>query len=320
MSRNAWLVTGGTGFLGSHVVPALQAAGCGVILLVPAWEQKVRSMVGRVPILIGDLAEGDVRLGAAEFDVVLHMAGLAHRTARREEDAALFHKVNAGGTYNLMRALERAKRVPKAFILVSTVAVYGLEAGELVTEDAQRAAADPYGASKREAEDAVMRWCAQFGVRCCILRLPLVAGRRPPGNLGAMVEALRRGRYFRIGNGEARRSMVWAEDVGRILPQAALVEGAYHLTDGWHPSFCELDAALAQAMGRRPPRSVPLAAAQLLARAADVAERLSKRSLPLDTLKLTKMVSTLTFSDQKARNTLGWSPSGVLDHAAEIVS
>lgn len=315
-----WLVTGGTGFLGSHVVPELQAAGCDVVLLVPAWEQKVQKALGHFPVLIGDVADEDVRVGAAQFDVVLHMAGLAHRTARTAEEARLFHKVNAAGTYNLLKALQKARKLPRAFVLVSTVAVYGLEAGELVTEDAERVAADAYGASKREAEDIVMDWCSRLGVRYCILRLPLVAGRRPPGNLGAMVEALKRGRYFRIGRGDARRSMVWAADVGRVLPRAAQAGGIYHLTDGHHPSFRELDTAIATALRRRPPRSLPLGAARILARLGDAGERVFRRPSPLDTAKLLKMTRSLTFSDQKARSMLGWDPSGVLEHVREIAS
>ena len=319
MSLGTWLVTGGTGFLGGHVVPQLQAAGCDVVLLVPSWEQKSRSVFGRVPVLVGDLADEGVSLGASQFDVVLHMAGIAHRSPRTQEEAQVFYKVNAGGTFNLLKALERSKRAPNCFILVSTVAVYGLEAGELVTEDAERAANDPYGASKRQAEDVAMEYCAKLGMRCCILRLPLVAGRRPPGNLGAMVDALRRGRYVRVGGGSAKRSMVWAEDVGRILPRASEAQGVYHLTDGWHPSFRELDEALAKAMGRRPPLSVPHMVVHLLARGGDLGERLLKRTLPLNTAKFAKLVNTLTFSDEKARKDLGWSPSRVLDHAEEIV-
>src|SRR5690606_7779589 len=144
------------------------------------------------------------------------------------------------GTEHLLAALERQARLPEAFVLVSTVAVYGREAGEGLTEATPREAEDPYGLSKRQAEDAVQAWGARHGVRVGIVRLPLVAGTGAPGNLGAMVQAIRRGRYLGIGDGSARRSVVLAADVARVLPAVAERGGTYNLTDGRHPSFAEI--------------------------------------------------------------------------------
>jgi nucleoside-diphosphate-sugar epimerase len=189
----------------------------------------------------------------------------------------------------------------------------------MLDEDTPRQAADAYGASKREAEDLVLNWAARRGAKAAILRLPLVAGPGAPGNLAAMVRAIRAGRYMGIGRGEARRSMVRAEDVADIAPAAARTGGAYHLTDGCHPSFREIESAISAALGQRPPRRLPAPAARVAAAAGDALGVLLPRAWPLNSRVLRKMTSTLTFSDARARTLLGWNPTPVLERIAEVV-
>jgi nucleoside-diphosphate-sugar epimerase len=243
---------------------------------------------------------------------------LAHRVPRTGAEGALFFQVNVEGTKNLLRALERTDKLPEAVVLISTVAVYGREEGMQLDETTPRKAIEPYGASKREAEDFLMAWCSRHGVRAGVVRLPLVAGSNAPGNLGAMVGALRKGTYLGIGSGAARRSMVMASDVAQVLPEVARAGGVYNLTDGYHPSFMEFETALANAMGRRAPRRLPLRVARLGARLGDVVQKTIGINVPFTSRTLTKMSSTLTLSDERARKELGWSPSPVLDHAREL--
>ncbi len=311
MQRRHYLVTGGSGFLGRYIVGGLVAQGEAVTVL------------GRRPVegaayVPGDLCDAQIEPGPA-CDVVVHAAGLAHVVPQTEEESARFFAVNAEGTKRLLHALKRAGRLPQAVVLVSTVAVYGRQTGTLLDEDTPRAASDPYGLSKRMAEDTLTAWGAECGVRTGIVRLPLVAGHGAPGNLGALIEALARGRYLNVGGGAARRSMVRAEDVAAILPEVARVGGVYHLTDGYHPSYAALSAALAEALGRRPPRNLPLPLARLGARLGDAVEAVTGRRVPLSRRTVTKLTSTLTFSDTRARQALGWHPAAVLDHVVDLI-
>ena len=304
------LVTGGLGFLGRHVVRGLEGAGWKVIV------------VDRAPgpaVMIADLAEEAPRLGTQSWGAVFHLAGLAHRVPHSTEEAQEFFRANVGGTENLLRGLEQSGAEVGTVVLVSTVAVYGVESGELLDESVPRLAADPYGASKSQAEDRVTEWCAHRGIRAGILRLPLVAGADPPGNLGAMVRGLCRGRYLGIGDGSARRSLVLASDVAQALPILAERGGTYHLTDGVHPSFRELESALCAAMGRSAPRRIPLGLARAGGWLADAVGGLLGRDLPLSSRVVSKMTSTLTFSDERARRELGWRPKPVVSAAADIV-
>lgn len=299
-------MTGGSGFLGRYFVAALQQRGYDVTVLG-------RRAAGTVAHIPADLEQpGNLPLTGA-FQEVYHAAGLAHITPRTRRESDRFYAVNRDGTRRLLDALDRALRLPEALVLISTVAVYGMEEGDLLDEDTPRTASDPYGASKREAEDLAADWAASRGVRLAVLRLPLVAGKDAVGNLGAMIRAMRQGWYFGVAPGLARRSVVMASDVAALLPQAARSGGVFHLTDGYHPSFAELEREIAAALGRRTPPRLPHWLARLAAAAGDAGQRLLNRPLPLNTRALRRMTATLTFSDHRARTRLSWKPSAVLE-------
>lgn len=302
-----WLITGGTGFLGRHIVQALGPKESTLL---------TRRPVEGFSFEIGDLAGGRIELRKT-YTSVVHAGGLAHKVPKTPEEKTAFFQVNLEGTRKLLTALEA--NPPKAFVFVSTVAVYGVEQGTQLDESAPLQATDPYGESKRLAEEEVSAWCQKRGVFCSILRLPLLTGRLAPGNLGAMVAAIKRGRYLRIGGGQARRSMVRAWDIANALPVIAKSEGIFNLTDGCHPSFAELEATICKATNRPLPKNLPLALAKAGGIAGDIIEKLAGRRFPLTSRVVTKMTSTLTFSDAKARAAFGWSPEPVLSHPEELL-
>ena len=290
-------------------------------LITAGWQV---TALGRTPVagvrsLVVDLMSAGFDLGRQGYDTVVHVAGLAHRDSRSESERERFFRVNVDGTRNLLMALECLPKLPESLVLISTVAVYGRESGSLLEETLPRRAGDPYGASKRQAEDLCIVWCSRHNIRAGIARLPLVVGANAPGNFGKMVRGLARGSYMGIGSGAARHSIVLARDVGDIIPMIAARGGVFHLTDGYHPSFRELEEALCEVLGRRRPRRLPLAAARLGGLIGDGLEALLHLSSPLNSRTFQKMTATLTFSDQKARTALGWRPSRVLDHMVELV-
>lgn len=298
------LVTGGSGFLGRHVLSYLRSGGHQVEVLG-------RSSMANV---VSDLSSGIPSLPSAEYDLVVHAAGKAHVVPRTEAEREEFYQVNVRGTENLLAALEKQDALPHSFVLISTVAVYGLEDGQAIGEDAPRKAEDPYGDSKRHAEDLVLEWGERQGVRVGIVRLPLVVGASAPGNLGKMISAIRKGRYLGIGGGTARRSIVLAEDVARILPIVAEKGGIFNLTDGHHPTFKEIEQVISRVLAKRPPAHLPYSLARLGAVIGDILGK-SGIILPLNSRALSKMTSTLTFDDTRARRMLGWNPRSVLESA-----
>jgi nucleoside-diphosphate-sugar epimerase len=242
------------------------------------------------------------------FDLVIHAAGKAHFVPKTEDEKKQFYDVNVIGTLNLLKGLEESV-VPKQFVFISSVSVYGQEVGLNIAEHSPLSAIDAYGLSKIEAELLVMGWCRKNHVICTILRLPLLVGENPPGNLGAMINAIDKGYYFNIGGGKARKSMVLAEDVAAFIPKVALVGGVYNLTDGYHPDFQELSSAISKQQYKRTPFNLPMSIAKLIGYAGD----LLGNKIPINSLKLKKITSDLTFDDTKARK-IGWKSHEVLEY------
>jgi nucleoside-diphosphate-sugar epimerase len=309
MTSSGCLVTGATGFVGRHLVDAL---GRDTVTALS------RRPLAGCRTVVADLCAPDLSL-PGPFQAVYHAAGHAHVSPRTAREAQRFFEVNVDGLAHVLAALERAGRLPESFVLVSSVAVYGREEGELIEETAPRQALDPYGCSKRIAEDLLADWCSRREVRCTIVRLPLVAGPNAPGNFGSFVRGLRSRRYLGVGNGAARRSIVLAREVGAVLPVLARRGGTYHLTDGDHPTIAALERALAEALARRPPRRLPVPVVAAAARVGDVLQRVSRRPLPLNSRMLRKLTTTLTFSDVRARLEVNWRPSRVIDHGRELL-
>lgn len=289
------LLTGASGFLGAIFYQALQK--------------------NHTVITLGRSKDADITCDLSTelpqlppVDMVIHNAGLAHRVPKTDDEKQAFFRVNEEGTNHLLRSLARLIPLPKTIVFISTVAVYGKEEGQLLSEETMLEGDSPYALSKIKAEKAIMDFGKDHQVSTVILRLPLVVGQDAPGNLGAMIKGIVSGVYFRIGDGATRRSMVLAEDIAALLPQLIDKQGVYHLTDGVHPSFAELENAIAQQAGRKV-KSLPLG---LLKLGAYIGDRIPW--IPLNTYRLKKMTSELTFSDQKARQELGWKPNPVLTY------
>lgn len=289
------LFTGASGFLGHTVRP----------LLEQSYEIKTVGLTDEDDIKVNMARE--VPQLSEQYDVVLHAAGKAHTVPKTAAEKQVFYDVNYQGTVNLCKALEKAG-IPKALVFISTVAVYGCEFGELITEDFPLDGTSAYAESKIFAEQFLERWCGEHGVVLGILRPSLLAGHNAPGNLGAMVEGIRKGRYLNIGGGKARKSVLMAEDIARLLPLLEEKGGVYNVCDSYQPSFGELSASIATQLGKRRPLSIPYALAWCMAKVGD----LLGAKAPINSYKLKKMTKSLTFSNEKARKELGWEPLDVL--------
>jgi nucleoside-diphosphate-sugar epimerase len=241
------------------------------------------------------------------FDLVIHAAGKAHSIPKTEYEKQQFYNVNVVGTNNLLEGLTKSG-IPKHFVFISSVSVYGKDFGSGIDENSPLLAKDPYGLSKVHAEQLVSEWCNKNNVIITILRLPLLAGQNPPGNLRAMIKGIQSGFYFNIDGGKAKKSMVLAEDVAKCVLKAADVGGIFNLTDGYHPSFAELSNHISIQLGKGKSMNMPIWLAKIIAKFGD----LLGSKAPLNNKKLKKITSDLIFDDSKARKAFGWNPTPVL--------
>ena len=291
------LFTGGTGFLGKNIMP----------LLMEKYE------VVTCGITPDDAIQANLAKEAPKFDqhfdIVLHACGKAHVVPKTEAEKQAFFDVNYQGTVNLCSALEQVG-VPKALVFISTVAVYGCEYGNLITEEHPLNGGSPYAKSKIMAEKYLTEWGKKHNVVLGILRPSLLAGKNAPGNLGAMVNGVRKGFYMNIAGGSVVKSILMAEDIARILPFLIDKGGIYNVCDTRQPSFGELSISVAKQLGKRKPISIPYWMAWCMAKVGD----LLGSKAPINSYKLKKMTKSLTFSNEKARRELGWEPMDVLEN------
>lgn len=291
------LFTGASGFLGKNILPNLQMVFDVKTMGLSRTDTYNVDIASTVPIL------------RESFDVVLHAAGKAHVVPKSDEEKKSFFDINYHGTVNLCKALE-SSGIPKAFIFISTVAVYGLDFGENITEDHPLNGNTPYALSKIQAEEFLTDWCARNNVTLGILRPSLIAGPNPPGNLGDMIRGIKTGKYLSIAGGKARKSVLMVEDIDRLILPLIEKGGVYNVCDDTQPTFRELEILISKQLGKKPPVSIPYWLAKSMALVGDL---LGEKS-PINSLKLRKITESLTFSNEKAKRELNWQPLNVLEN------
>ena len=291
------LFTGASGFLGNNVHP----------LLEKMYDIKTVGLTSQDDYTVNvatDIPNLDER-----YDIVLHAAGKVHSIPKTEVERQLFFNVNLQGTKNICAALEKVG-MPRAFIFISTVAVYGCDYGENITEEHPLNGITPYAMSKRLAEEYLQKWCLEHNVVLSIIRPSLIAGPNPPGNLGTMIAGIRKGRYLSIADGKAKKSVLMVQDIAHLIPMLVRKGGIYNICDSSQPIFRELETLICRQVNKPLPLSIPYWLAKAMALIGDC---LGKKA-PINSLKLNKITKSLTFSNEKAMRELGWKPMGVLEN------
>jgi UDP-glucose 4-epimerase len=262
------VVTGAAGALGRALIAQLAKVGTSVLGLDRVEAAIPGATVERCEIATAPFAE-IVRLG----DVVYHLAAFVHRLPRTAEEIREIHEVNHHATARLAQACLAAHA---KLVFVSTVAV---------------SADSEYGRSKAAAEEAVRR-LGRDGLSFSIIRFPLLYGPHGHGNMERMLQAIRSGRYWPIGDPMTPKSCLFLDDAARALVVAAekALGGTFVASPNVAPTLGEIHAAAYAAVGRRTPRvTIPRVAALAAARAVQAMAGLAGRST-----RLPEQIETLT--------------------------
>ncbi len=239
-------VTGGTGFVGAHLVPTLLERGAEVRCLVRNPAKALALGWRDVRLVRGDLDDARALAeGCAGADVVFHVAGRISARDLRE-----FMRTNRDGTANVLEAA--ALQPPQRFVLVSSLAAGGpTTPGHPIDEARRPAPVTPYGQSKLAAEILVR--AAPFP--WTIVRPPAVYGEWDREIL-KVFKLARRGLAPVFGDGSQELSVIYAGDLATALVTAATSPGAarkvYYAA---HPAVTtsgELVRAVGRAVGRAP--------------------------------------------------------------------
>jgi UDP-glucose 4-epimerase len=261
MSNERSLVTGGAGFIGSHLVHALVATGHTVRVLDDLSTGLESNLAGIAPAaewMVGDVADPAVAAHAVEgVDVIYHLAALAsvQRSVERPDET---HRVCATGTLSILDAARKAgvRRV----VYAASASAYGLPTGDVQTEADPVKPLSPYAAAKLAGELYLEAFAATYGLETVRLRFFNIFGPRQradspySGVIALFIAALTQGRVPTIfGDGQQTRDFTYVTDVTQALVKASTAPGVsgqvYNVGTGRGVSLLELVGILNRLLG-----------------------------------------------------------------------
>lgn len=306
------LVTGATGFVGSHVAEALAARGDRVRALAREGSDTALLDSLGADITRGDLTDGDaVRRAAAGVDVVIHCGAKVGDWGPVDD----YRRVNVEGLRHLLDAV--AGRDLGRFVVVSSLGVYEARhhSGTDETEPLPAAHIDGYTQSKVEAETLALEYHRKQGVPVTVLRPGFIYGPRDRSVLPRIAARLRERSVIYIARGRYALNTTYVGNlVDAILlavDSPAAVGEVFNITDGEFVTKRRFFEAVAAGIGAPPPRgSVPVWLARFIANWREsVFRRRNKPHPPRATQAQLKFAGlNLDFSIAKARTRLGYTP------------
>lgn len=294
------LVTGATGFVGAALVARLALDGLAVRAVV---RNKVSPTTAKIDVVrVSELsAETDWSDALANMDAVIHLAARVHvMTDTANDPLTEYRRVNVEGTLNL--ANQAAAAGIKRFIFMSSIKVNGEKTvlNPFLADDAPDPQ-DPYGISKYEAEQGLLRLAAETGMEVTIIRSPLVYGPGVKANFLSMMRWLKRGIPLPFGAIQNKRSLVALDNLIDLIaicihhPTAA--NQIFLVSDDEDLSTTELLCRMGHALDR-PARLIRLPAAVIKVGAA----LLGRHNLAQ------RLCGSLQVDIKKTKELLGWSP------------
>ncbi len=301
-------VTGAGGFIGTALCKALVLAGAPV--------REVRRPGASPPgeglerAEIPDLERGALARAFAGADVVVHLAGRAHRLRDEAGDPlAALRRVNVDGTRAVIEAAADAgvRRV----LVASSVKAVGESTSIPWTEETPPAPRDPYGVSKLESERVAFAVSTERGVDTVVMRFPLVYGPGAPANVLRLVSLVNRGLPLPFGGIENRRSML---STGNLVAAVRALAGTpglagevFFVADGVDLSTPELIRTIAEGLGRRARLfRIPPKLFRAAGRAGDAISRLV--GFPFTSAEVERLTGSLVVDTARLAEWTGFRP------------
>ncbi len=303
------LVTGASGFVGRGLLSHLQ--GRPELDLVAAVRRPIADIpAGIVQREVGALeASTDWQDALSGAQVVIHCAARVHVMNEQATDPlSEFRRVNVEGTLNLAR--QASKAGVRRFVFISSIKVNGegTIVGKPFSADDEPKPQDPYGISKREAEQGLRALAQETGLEVVIIRPTLVYGPGVKANFLNMMRWLHKGVPLPFGAIDNQRSLVALDNlvdlIATCIYHPAAANQTFLVSDGEDLSTTELLRRMGFALGK-PARLLPVPGRLLELGAIMLGQRaLSQR-----------LCGSLRVDIGKTRELLGWTPPVSVDDA-----
>lgn len=297
------IITGATGFVGSHLVETLAARGERARALVRTSSDTALLERHGFETVVGSLSdEASLRRAVAGTRTVLHLAA-----ATRALDADTFHRVNAEGTENLIAAME-AEGGDQRLVYLSSLAAVGPPRNGPVEPGAEPQPLTVYGRSKLAGERSVLG----HGGNAAVVRAPAVYG---PGDrdLLPFFRLARLGVLPVAGSPDRRVQLIHVKDLAAGVIAAAdarSASGVYHVAEPRAYVWNEVLDMVASAVGRRGIRvPVPPMVVRAAAAITEGVSRLTRRPVIFDREKAKELLSEWLCETEVARQELGFEAS-----------
>lgn len=289
------IVTGVHGFVGSATVTRLLRSGHEVIAATR------RSAPAPVPLrVVGEIdSRTDWRSALEDCDCVVHLAARVH-IMHGAKDVEAYREANTRGTVRLAQAAAAAG--VRRFVYLSSAKVLGEASGECAFDDASPPApADPYAASKREAEIALAELAARTGIEVAVLRPPLVYGPGVRANFLRLLRWVDQGIPLPFGGVRNQRSLVALDNLVDGITQCVIHPAAagktFVIADAEPLSTPQLMRRIAEAMNR-PARLIDVPPGLIR-----LAGRVTGRTAEVD-----RLLGNFLIDASGIRRSLGWLP------------
>lgn len=317
------LITGGTGLLGRHLVPALQERGYRVRMLTLPGENASWLEDRGVAIYRGDIRQPETLTGPlCGVNAVFHLAAMMG-VWRPMED---YYAVNVTGTENVCQAALRAG--VRRLVHISSWTVYGMNLPHPATEDLPLAPIEePYAKTKALGDKLVQRLIASEGLPAVIIRPGTFFGPGDRLHFGRIADRIRAGTWVTIGSGRNALPFVYVTDVVQALLLAfehdSAVGHAYNISNDQPLTQQDAWRAIAEEIGARPPRvRVPYRALFAAGYAAEEVAKLTRAKKQPVVTRLGVMLfgGDNRHSIEKARRELGYAPQMPLREGVRLAA
>lgn len=307
---NSILITGATGFIGSHLLPALEQKNYQMTITL---RTSSLTLSHHQQIEIENIDNQTNWQNALEnIDVVIHLAARAHILKDIVKDPeAEFEKTNTQGTINLVKQSIQAG--VKHLIFLSSIGAVTTLSDSIIDESSPCNPDTPYGKSKLKAETGIEKLCENSTMTYTILRPTLVYGANNPGNMERLLKLTTKGLPLPFGAINNSRSLVYVgnlvDAIITCIDHPKAKNQTFIVSDGEDLSTPELIYRIGKAMGKSPllipfPPSLLKLGTKIIGK-GDVGDRL---------------LGSLQVDSSKIRQMLNWTPPYSVDEGLKITA